>query len=70
MAAVLCSTLVGEVSEKVCGLGFDFMQGGPFDLEMPSAIEERSAVPIALDPAKTRQILELAGAYQTERQKT
>ena len=70
VAAVLCSTLVGEVSEKVCGLGFDFLQGGPFDLEMPSAIEERSAVPIALDPAKTRQILELAGAYQTERQKT
>ena len=58
IAAVLCKLLTGEISQAVSGIGFDFMQGGPFDLDMPVALEERAAIPISLDRDKTDRILD------------
>ena len=63
IAAVLCRVLTGAVAEETSGLGFDFMQGGPFDLAMPAAIEDREAVPIPLDRDKTGRILAAIRAW-------
>ena len=57
IAAVLCRLLTGDVSEAVTAVGFDFMQGGPFDLDMPVAIEEKASIPVSLNHDKTEQIL-------------
>ena len=56
-AAALCKLLTGDISEAVNGTGFDFMQGGPFELDMPAAIEDKEAVQIPLDRDKTQRIL-------------
>ncbi len=58
IAAVLCRLLTGEVPQSMNGISFDFMQVGPFDLDMPRAIEEKAAVPVFLEPDKTEQILQ------------
>ncbi len=65
-AAVICKLLTGEVPEKVNGLGLDFMQGGPFDLNMPVAIENKTEVQIHLDQDKTRQILEVVNSWRMD----
>lgn len=39
------------------------MQGEPFDLSMPKAIEDKAAVPVELDPAKTGRILAIVRAW-------
>ena len=57
IAAVLCRLLTGDISEDVNGLGFDFIQGGPFSLERPAVMENRDRVRVSLDPVKTGQIL-------------
>ena len=63
IAAVLCRLLIGDVSETCTGTGFDFMQGEPFDLSMPKAIEDKAAVPVELDPDKTGRILATVRAW-------
>lgn len=57
IASVLCKLLTGDISDAVSGMGFDFMQGGPFDLDMPKALEDRTSVPVPLDREKTDRIL-------------
>jgi hypothetical protein len=61
IAAVLCKLLTGDVSEAVNGLGFDFMQDGPFEVDMPRdmplALEDKGAIPVPLDREKTARIL-------------
>ena len=61
IAAVLCKLLTGDVSEAVNGLGFDFMQDGPFEVDMPRdmplALEDKTAIPVPLDREKTARIL-------------
>ena len=57
IAAVLCRLMTGTVPEAMSGTGFDFMQGGPFDLSMPEAIENKTGIPVPLDRDKTDRIL-------------
>lgn len=57
IAAVLCKLLTGEISETVNGMGFDFLKGGPFELDMPLALEEKTAIQLPLDRTKTERIL-------------
>ena len=58
IAAVLCALLTGDISQAVSGTGLDFMQGGPFDLDMPAMIEDKAKIPVPLDRDKTDRILE------------
>ena len=56
-AAVFCKLLTGGLPHALSGAGFDFLQGGPFTLDMPTAIEDGAAIRIPLDRDKTDRIL-------------
>ena len=57
IAAVLCKLVIGEISGAVNGLGLDFMQGRPFELDMPLALEDRTTIQVLLEQDKTASIL-------------
>lgn len=57
IAAVLCKTLCGKVDANVCGKGFDFIGSCSVDFHCPSLLEEKEAVPVALDEEYCRRIL-------------
>lgn len=59
IAAALCRLLAGEVSPEVAGMGQDFLQGLEVDFAAPRLLEDRDAVPVALDPAMTRALLDI-----------
>ena len=57
IAAVLCRLLAGDLSPEVSGMGFDFLQDGPIDMERPLVIEDKAVLSVQLDKNKTDRIL-------------
>ena len=58
IASVFCKTLCGEVSDKIIGMGHDFIGGLPVEFAMPTLLEEAEKVRISLDEDKCRRIME------------
>lgn len=61
IAATFCKLLYGAVSEKVCGMGHDFIGGLPLDFAKPALLED-DRVKITLDAEKCRRILDIINA--------
>ncbi len=58
IAAVICRTVCGEVSDAFCGIGHRFIDDNcDTDARFPTFIEDRGAVPCELDRDKCRRIL-------------
>ena len=58
IAATICLTTAGGVSDAFCGIGQRFLDDTcNMDARFPTAIEDRAAVVCALDPDKCRRIL-------------
>ncbi len=57
-AATICKLLCGNVSEKVCGMGHNFIGSAPVDFSMPTVLEDDS-VCISLDEDKCRSLLQV-----------
>lgn len=63
IAAVLCKTIFGDVSEDVIGSGHDFLKGRELDFSMPELVCSPYAVRTELCTDKTKRIIEAVRAY-------
>ncbi len=63
IAAVLCLTLTGSISDEVSGNGRDFLRDSSLDFSLPVLIERAEDTVIPLDKDKTDRILKAAKTY-------
>ncbi len=57
IASVFCKLLCGDVSDTVSGMGFDFIGGKKVEFSLPTVVEDKDELLIALDKDKTDRIL-------------
>ena len=62
IASVLCKLLTEALPLDMSRTGLDFLQGVPFDLDMPVVIEDKDAVTVQLNRDWTDRILDMVRA--------